>query len=133
MVSFGRFDKRRYLYWPSTILLAIVYLITGIGNLIPFAHIAADMSRLGYPAYFMPFLGVCKLLAAGALILPTPGNLRRFAYIGIIIDLTGAIYSRVAVHDTSVTVIVPVLILLIVAASWWSGRSEQTRRDVLTG
>jgi len=96
-------------------------MITGIGNLIPFAHIAADMSKLGYPAYFMPFLGVFKLLAAAALISPVSKNLKQFAYVGIIIDLTGAIYSRIAIQDTSITIIIPVLILLLVAGSWLSG------------
>jgi len=111
----------KLLYWPSTILLVLIYMITGIGNLIPFAHIAADMSKLGYPAYFMPFLGVFKLLAAAALISPVSKNLKQFAYVGIIIDLTGAIYSRIAIQDTSITIIIPVLILLLVAGSWLSG------------
>jgi len=111
----------KLLYWPSTILLVLIYMITGIGNLIPFAHIAADMSKLGYPAYFMPFLGVFKLLAAAALISPVSKNLKQFPYVGIIIDLTGAIYSRIAIQDTSITIIIPVLILLLVAGSWLSG------------
>lgn len=84
-----------------------------------FAHIAADMQRLGYPAYFMPFLGIWKLLAAGALVVPVFRKLRQFAYMGMVIDLTGAIYSRVAIHDTAVSVFVPVLILLLVVSSWW--------------
>lgn len=121
MQATTRFPKSKFLYWPSTILLTIIYLVTGIGNILPFAHIAADMARLGYPAYFMPFLGVCKLLAALALILPISRNLRQFAYLGILIDLSGAIYSRIAIHDTSLTIVVPALILILVVASWISG------------
>jgi hypothetical protein len=119
MISIAQSRKRTFFYWPATILLAAIYAITGIGNLIPFAHIAADMQRLGYPAYFMPFLGIWKLLAAGALVVPVFRKLRQFAYMGMVIDLTGAIYSRVAIHDTAVSVFVPVLILLLVVTSWW--------------
>jgi hypothetical protein len=119
MISIAQSPKRTFFYWPATILLAAIYAITGVGNLIPFAHIAADMQRLGYPAYFMPFLGIWKLLAAGALVVPVFRKLRQFAYMGMVIDLTGAIYSRVAIHDTAVSVFVPVLILLLVVTSWW--------------
>jgi hypothetical protein len=120
MKTTAKFPKNKYLYWLSTIVLTTIYVITGIGNLIPFAHIAADISKLGYPAYFMNLLGVCKLLAAGALILPMSDNVRYFAYVGIVIDLTGAIYSRIAIHDTTITILIPVLILLLVATSWLS-------------
>jgi hypothetical protein len=122
MTIIGASPKNKFLYWSSTIPLALIYLITGIGNLIPFAHIAADMAKLGYPAYFMPFLGACKLLAAGALLLPGSNKLRQYAYVVIVIDLTGAIYSRLAIHDTSITIVIPVLILFLVGVSWRSSR-----------
>jgi DoxX-like family len=118
--------KTRFVSWPSTILLALIYMITGIGNVIPFGHIAADMSKLGYPAYFLPFLGVCKLVAAGALVLPIAANLKQFAYVGMIIDLTGAIYSRLACHDTVLTIAIPILVLLLVAVSWSSLPGRKT-------
>ena len=121
MQTVTTFPKNKFIYWPSTILLATIYVVTGIGNLIPFPHIAADIARLGYPAYFMPFLGVCKLLAAGALALPVSKNLKQFAYFGILIDLSGAIYSRIAIHDPLITIAIPALVLILVALSWRSG------------
>jgi len=69
----------------------------------------------------MPFLGACKLLAAVVLILPVSGKLKRMAYIGMAIDLIGAIYSRAAVHDTLLTLFIPAMILLLVGISWLSG------------
>jgi hypothetical protein len=108
----------KYLYWPTTILLTLIYLVTGIGNLVPFSHIAADMTKLGYPTYILPFLGVCKLLAAGLLIFPASTHLKKYAYVGVAIDLTGAIYSRLANRDALITVVIPFLILLLAAVSW---------------
>ena len=110
--------KSKYLYWIITIVVAIIYLITGIGNLVPFEHIAGDMTKLGYPFYLMKFLGVCKILGALVLILPVSNTLKICAYTGMAIDLAGAAYSRLAVHDEVIKMMIPIIVLGLVFSSW---------------
>jgi hypothetical protein len=104
--------------WITTIVLAALNLITGLGNLIPFAHIAQDMAHLGYPPYFMKILGTWKILAAVAILLPRKPRLKDWAYAGIIFDLTGAAASRLAAGDPIINVIAPLMITGLAITSY---------------
>ena len=48
---------------------------------------------LGYPVYFIQFLGVAKVLGVIALLVPGFPRLREWAYAGFVFDLVGALYS----------------------------------------
>lgn len=104
--------------WVTTGSVALVFLGTGIGNLVPIDHIARDMAHLGYPPYFHVILGVWKLLGAAVILLSRMPRLREWAYAGMIFDLTGAAFSRFASGDTNLTIIIPLLIACLVIASW---------------
>jgi hypothetical protein len=54
---------------------------------------------LGYPAYVVTILGVWKLLAVPALLVPGFDRLKEWAYAGVMFDLTGAAASHLAVGD----------------------------------
>ncbi|MCB0698096.1 MAG: DoxX family protein [Chitinophagaceae bacterium] len=105
-------------YWLTTIVIAAAFIITGIGNLVPFQHIAADMAHLGYPPYFQIILGIWKILAAVAILLPKAKRLKEWAYAGIIFDLTGAAFSRYSMGDEAAMVIIPLMIASLASASW---------------
>ena len=109
---------RNYIYWASTVVIAIAFFITGIGNLLPFPHIAQDMSQLGYPGYFLKILGTWKILAALAIGFPGLPRLKEWAYAGIIFDLTGAAFSRAASGAGVIMVIVPLGIACLALISW---------------
>jgi uncharacterized membrane protein YphA (DoxX/SURF4 family) len=108
---------RKIFYWTATGSVALVFFATGVGNLIPIDHIARDLAHLGYPPYFHIILGVWKILGAVVIILPRMLRLREWAYAGMIFDLTGAAFSRLASGDGVVTVIVPLLIACLVITS----------------
>jgi uncharacterized membrane protein YphA (DoxX/SURF4 family) len=105
-------------YWVTTISVAAAFLVTGIGNLVPIAHIAQDMSHLGYPPYFLNILGIWKTLAAIAIVFPGVSRLKEWAYAGMIFDLTGASFSRLASGDGAIMAIVPLSIAGLVIISW---------------
>src|SRR5688572_1165142 len=98
---------RRIVYGVTTGAVAIVFFATGVGNLIPINHIARDMAHLGYPPYFHIILGTWKILGAIAIILPRTPRLKEWAYAGMIFDLTGAVFSRIASGDNVITIVVP--------------------------
>jgi uncharacterized membrane protein YphA (DoxX/SURF4 family) len=109
---------KKIMYWVTTLLVATAYFVTGIGNLIPVAHIARDMSHLGYPPYFLYVLGTWKILGAIVIVFPKVPRLKEWAYAGMVFDLTGAAFSRSATGDPVMMVIVPVAIAGIVMISW---------------
>jgi hypothetical protein len=110
------------MYIFTTAAVALLSFITGIGNLIPFPHIASDLRHLGYPAYFRIILGSWKVIAALALAIPRKLWIKNLAYMGILLDLSGAAASRLAVDDGAVSVLVPLGLSVLVGVSWWSFR-----------
>jgi len=109
---------RRVQYWVATALAAIAFLVPGIGNLMHTPHIASDMAHLGYPAYFMTVLGTWKVLGAVAITAPGLARVKEWAYAGMIFDLSGAATSRGIAGDGAVAVGIPLVIALVVVASW---------------
>src|SRR5712664_5025256 len=109
---------RKFIYWVTTVFVATAFLVTGIGNLVPIAHIAQDMRHLGYPPYFLNILGAWKILGAVAIVFPRVPRLKEWAYAGMIFDLTGAAISRSASGDNITMVIVPIAIASLVLISW---------------
>jgi hypothetical protein len=61
--------------------------------------VAIVTTHLGYPAYFIPFIGVAKFLGVIAILVPGFPRLKEWAYAGFVYDLTGAVYSAIAVGD----------------------------------
>ena len=111
-------SARGVAYWITTVLVAIAFVVPGIGNLVRAPHIAADMSHLGYPAYFLLLLGSWKILGAIAVVVPGYPRLKEWAYAGMVFDLTGAAASRMAMDDGTAKAAIPLAIALIVAVSW---------------
>jgi uncharacterized membrane protein YphA (DoxX/SURF4 family) len=54
------------------------------------------MTHLGYPRYFIPFIGVMKLLGCIAILIPGYPKIKEWAYAGLFFDLIGATYSSLA-------------------------------------
>jgi len=50
-------------------------------------------TQLGYPQYFIPFIGWAKLLGAVAILVPGFKSLKEWAYAGFFFDLISAVYS----------------------------------------
>jgi len=110
--------SRAIIYWITTILSAIAFIIPGIGNLTHQPHFATDMAHLGYPGYFLSLFGLWKILGAITIVVPNLKRLKEWAYAGMIFDLTGAAFSRISSHDATIMAIIPLIITSVVLASW---------------
>lgn len=86
-------------YWFFTGLLITLMLLGSIGDIISAPEAVALFKHLGYPAYLLPFIGVAKLLGVIAILMPGFPRIKEWAYAGFVIDLTGAMYSTIAVGD----------------------------------
>ena len=113
-------SARRLVYAVSTAIAVAAFVGSGLANLLHSDHVAHDMSRLGYPPYFMSVLGTWKVLGAIAIAAPRLSRAKEWAYAGMIFDLTGAAASRAAIGDNIGTVVAPVAIAAVVVVSWAS-------------
>lgn len=88
----------KLLYWIFTCLFAALMLFSAIPNIITNADSIKFMhDMLGYPVYFIPFIGVAKLLGVITILIPGLKVIKEWAYAGLFFDLGGAIYSNIAV------------------------------------
>jgi uncharacterized membrane protein YphA (DoxX/SURF4 family) len=98
--------KINILYWIFTGLLAAVMLMSGIQNAMSTPQSVDIVTKhLGYPAYFIPFIGVAKCLGVIAILIPGFPRIKEWAYAGFVYDLTGAVYSSISIGDP--------------ASQWW--------------
>lgn len=85
----------KILFWVFNGLFAFVM----FGSAIPDAMsqtgaVKGINGMLGYPLYFIPFIGVAKMLGALTIIIPgLPSRLKEWAYAGLSFDLIAATYS----------------------------------------
>ena len=112
-------------YWVTTGVLA--FCMTGGFFEIAGAKTTVDgISRLGYPGYIIPLLGVGKVLAILAILWPRYPRLKEWAYAGIFFNMVGAFVSHVALGDPTWTLVVTASIAAITLAS--SALRPQSRR-----
>jgi uncharacterized membrane protein YphA (DoxX/SURF4 family) len=87
-------------YWILTVLLAVLMGLGAIPDIISSPDaVKLVCDHLHYPAYFLPFIGVAKVLGAITVLVPGFPRLKEWAYAGFTFDLIGAIYSSIAVGD----------------------------------
>ena len=104
-------------YWVTTGLL--VFCMTGgIFELLSLKTTIEGITRLGYPSYIIPALGLGKVLAILAILWPGLPRLKEWAYAGILFNMLGAIVSHIACHDAAWSIVVTVTIASITLASW---------------
>ena len=89
--------KTKILYWIFTGLFATLMLGSAIPDILVSPVAVEGMSKgLGYPVYFIPFIGVAKLLGVIAILVPGFPRIKEWAYAGLIFDLIGATFSIIA-------------------------------------
>ncbi len=106
--------KDKIIYWTTTILFALFMLSTSI----PSEEGKTFILQLGYPAYFIPFIAVAKLLGCIAILMPFLKKLKEWAYAGLCFDLTAATYSLIMVHGFDPGMITMLVAFAVMAVSY---------------
>ena len=122
-------NARHIAYWIATALTAFVFLSGGVGELARPAELIKGMTHLGYPVYFVTILGVWKVLGGIAVLVPKCPRLKEWAYAGMLFDLTGAAASHASVRDPALKIATPLILLVIVIASWALRPGSRKLRD----
>lgn len=105
-------------YWVVTSLMAAFMLLGSVTDVFAVPQAVDFFKHLGYPAYLLPFLGVAKTLGVITVLVPVSRTLKEWAYAGLVIDLTGAVYSHLSVGDPVSAWGFPVIGLLLVGSSY---------------
>jgi hypothetical protein len=84
-------------YWITTGLFAAFMLFSAIPDMLQVPEAVTMITGLGYPKYFVFFIGMAKALGAIAILVPGLKNLKEWAYAGLFFDLFAATYSAIAV------------------------------------
>lgn len=116
--SAGQTKTKNVFYWITIGILEFVLLTGGIADIIHVQSAVDGMIHLGYPLYFVILLGVWKVLAGIALLVPGFPRLKEWAYAGVFFDLTGATVSHIAVGNNPAHFITTLLFAGITIASW---------------
>jgi len=110
--------KIKITYWITTILFAGFMALSAIPDIIKEAEAMKFIMALGYPEYFIPFIGVAKLLGSLAICMPFLRRIKEWAYAGLFFDLIAAVYSVIMVGGMNVGVLFIGTVMAIGAASY---------------
>jgi hypothetical protein len=111
--------KTNIAYWIVTGLFAAFMIFSAIPNIMTNApSIALVTTHLGYPVYFIAFIGVAKLLGSIVILIPGLPRLKEWAYAGLAFDLVGATYSSVKVGDPASDTSFMLIPMIFLAASY---------------
>ncbi len=124
-----KIKPNRIVYWLSTAILSVVFVGGGIAYILGFEAQQEIMMNLGFPLYFMLFLGAAKLLAVGAVLAPGLPLLKEWAYAGLCFVLMGAFYSHLRAGDPVELTTVPVFVWLTGAVSYLLRPSNRRLAD----
>jgi hypothetical protein len=111
--------RNKIIYWVFTAWLALGMTSTGIVQLIKTPEEIDLMTRLGYPVYFLTIIGVWKLLAAVAILVPKFPLVKEWAYAGMFFNMSGALVSHIIVGTPPVEFLPPILMLTLIFMSWY--------------
>lgn len=84
-------------YWVVNVLFAGFMIFTAIPDVANNADAVKMIhSDMGYPLYFLLFIGVAKILGGIAVLIPGFPRIKEWAYAGLTFDLIAATYSFAA-------------------------------------
>lgn len=111
--------RDKIIYWVSTAWLSLGMVSSGMVQLLQVKEEVSMMTHLGYPRYFLPILGVWKILGVVAVLIPKFALLKEWAYAGFFFTMSGAVLSHLACGDGAKEFFGPVLLLILTTVSWY--------------
>ena len=115
---------RKIAYWVST-AIGCLALLGSLTYLTGSEEVVAGFAKAGYPQHLRIVLGIAKPIAAIVLLLPGIALLKEWAYAGVTFALVMATISAYLSGDGLKTWILPLVLLLIVAVSYFTRPSSR--------
>ena len=111
--------RKKIFYWVFTIWLCFGTAFGGIFQLLHMPVMKESFSHLGYPEYVMSILGIWKILAVIAILVPRYPLIKEWAYAGLGFTMIGAFVSHLAVGDPFSEIFGSILTFALVVLSWY--------------
>ncbi len=108
----------KIIYWISTGLFAAFMIFSAVPDIIMMDDAVKFMTHLGYPKYFIPFIGYAKILGSLAILIPGFKKIKEWAYAGLVFDLLGAVYSNISTDGFQPGMLVMLVIFAVVITSY---------------
>jgi hypothetical protein len=124
--------KINIFYWTVTVLFAVFMIFTAIPDIVRQPEAMQFIQALGYPDYFIPFIGVAKLLGSIAILLPWFPRLKEWAYAGLFFDLIGALYSLIALYGFKLDVMMMFLFIGVLFLSYFLMHKRERMKKALS-
>jgi hypothetical protein len=106
-------------YWVATALLSFGMLGSGLAQIFHAKDMVDLISHVGYPLYFMYIIGVWKILAVIAILIPKFKLLKVWAYAGLFFVMTGAFFSHLLIGDGIRELMGPFFQTVFIILSWY--------------
>jgi len=87
-------------------------------NLVQKGYIYSVLRHLGYPSYLAPLLGTGKIIAAISIIIPGFALVKEWAYAGVVILFSGAVFSHISTEDGPGKFGMAGIFLIVTIVSW---------------
>ena len=120
--------KIKIIYWVITILFAGFMIFTAVPDVLMVPAAVKFMTELGYPKYFIPFIGVAKVLGSIAILIPGFPRIKEWAYAGLAFDLIGATYSVICKYGITPSIIFMILTLVFCGLSYFYYHKKRLMR-----
>ena len=113
-------EKRKLIwYWIITVILSFCIFSGGLAQALQLKEVMKGFKPLGYPAYFISFIGIWKMLGIIAILIPNFKLLKEWAYAGLFFTMTGAVISHIASNDVHAQIISPAVLAVFTVLSWY--------------
>jgi hypothetical protein len=100
-------------YWIPTVLFALAMTGSGLSSLLGVEEMATNFSRLGFPDWFMQWLGFAKVVGVVTLLAPGLLRFKEWAYAGFTITLVSAFRAHLAAGDPVGDTAAPLVMLTL--------------------
>ena len=104
---------KKLAYRIPTVLFCLAMTGSGMSSLVGVEEMSSNFSRLGFPDWFMPWLGFAKVVGVVTLLAPGLLRFKEWAYAGFTITLLSAFRAHLAAGDPVGDAAAPLVMLTL--------------------
>lgn len=117
-------------YWVLLIILSTSLLFSAVPSVLKLPYAVEHFTKvLGYPEYFLFFIGIAKIIGLIALFIPGYPRIKEWVFAGLSYDLIGAFYSSLSI-GYSLAQAIPIILNLVFLAGLYALYRKKTNLQV---
>jgi len=117
----------KLLHKVSTTLLLALMGVAGLYDFIGHKAVLKYSAHLGYPDYFIHWVGACKLIGVLVFLIKPTLRAKEWIYAGFIFDMGSGFVSHLSCHDPLNITLLPVFGIFLWSISYFSYRFMENK------